>query len=387
MDITAVSGHAQEIQKAVDLASTGDNVHIPAGTYNFYEAGESWTPVEIPAGINIYGALSRRNDKGQVIEWETVLLMPEEAPPNSIWFKYTINDNLPLRFTDIKLVGFRYFNPESIRRYIALKIFAPYRNYPVVGVLNFRVDHCNFQDIAGSAVNFGDESEYNRRVCNGVIDHCRLVNSYGDPGYMDYENRTLDYGIGLRRWASDTWNPDVWEVLGKYTYYTVVIENNYFTKWRHGAVTNDGFHQVFRYNVVEGGYGIGETDSHGSYAEGIHPYAVGTRALEVYGNIFKNPDTTWTNQPWAINHRGGGGLFYDNILEGYYGLCHLNNDWGNYVPYCPKCHIYDTYIWNNILNGAYLISYNSDNVENVNYFLRTPNIEQDGWEYIPYTYP
>jgi len=379
------------IQNAVDRASNPSTVLIPSGTWNFSESVATWDTVEIPVGVDVAGGATERDEDDQVIAWKTVLVMPFEAPQDSVWFKYTISNNISFRFTEIKMIGYRFFNTSSETMYTAIKIFAPYASYPTDGILDFRIDHCNFQDIAGSAITFGDESEYNRRVVRGLIDHNVLNNTYGDPGFMDYENRTLGYGFGIRRWASDTWEPDITKVIGKYTNYTIVIEDNYFTKWRHCVSTIDGVHQVFRYNVVEGGYGIGETDGHGSYADGSHPYAVGTRALEVYGNTFKNPDTTWNANPFAINHRGGGGIMYNNTIIGYEvgtgGLIDLNNDWGNYEPYCPQCFINNTYIWNNTLNGADLIHYNSDNVEDVNYFLRAPNIEEEGWEFIPYEYP
>jgi hypothetical protein len=190
----------------------------------------------------------------------------------------------------------------------------------------------------------------------------------------------------LRRWACDVWDYSLTNIHGKYTNYTVFIENNYFSKWRHCICSNDGFHVVARYNIVEGDYGY-SFDGHGSYADDYHPYAVGTRAWEVYNNTFKNPDTRWTTQPVALNIRGGSWIVTNNTLIGYYALCDLNNDWGNYEPYCPQCHINQTYIWNNNLGGAQFVKYNSDNTLNVNYFLRAPNLTSDGFEYIPYVYP
>jgi hypothetical protein len=153
------------------------------------------------------------------------------------------------------------------------------------------------------------------------------------------------------------------------------------------VASNDGFHYVFRHNTVEGDYAIGSIDGHGSYADGNHPYAVGTRAVEVYNNLFKNPDTTYTNVPWALNIRGGSWIVTNNTLIGYYALCDLNNDWGNYEPYCLQCRINQTYIWSNNLGGAILIKYNKDSTVNVHYFLRAPNQQQDGFEYKPYSYP
>jgi hypothetical protein len=394
--IWAKSGYWRDIQAAVDAvaAAGGGIVYIPEGTWNFVNVDESWmgVRVNIPAGVNLFGAPTERDARGQVVAWKTVLVMPWEVPTtgpddNPCWFRFTVNHNKPVRFSDIKLIGYRYFDPESTSMYIGVEIYGPYEEYSTTGCLDFRIDHCCFQDLAGSGVAINGESEHNRRVYRGVIDHNIFNNTCGDPGFENYNARTLGYGISLRRWACDVWDYNITNILGQYTDYTVFIEDNYFSKWRHCVCSNDGFHYVFRHNTIEGDYAIGSIDGHGSYADDYHPYAVGTRAVEVYNNLFKNPDTAYTNVPWALNIRGGSWIVTNNTLIGYYALCDLNNDWGNYVPYCPQCHINQTYIWNNTLTGAAIIKYNSDNTENVHYFLRAPNFAQDGFEYMPYPYP
>jgi hypothetical protein len=397
--IWAKSGYWRDIQTAVDTVSAigGGIVYIPEGTWNFVNKGESWSGarVVIPAGVSIFGAPTERYENGSVKEWKTVLVMPWEVPTtgpddNPTWFRFTVNANKPIRFSDIKLVGYRYFNTSSRTMYRGVEIWGPYENYPTTGCLDFRIDHCCFQDLAGSGVAISGESEHNRRVYRGIIDHNVFNNTYGQPGFGSspggYNNRTLNYGIMLRRWACDVWDYSLTNIHGKYTNYTVFIENNYFSKWRHCICSNDGFHVVARYNIVEGDYGY-SFDGHGSYADDYRPYAVGTRAWEVYNNTFKNPDTRWTTQPVALNIRGGSWIVTNNTLIGYYALCDLNNDWGNYEPYCPQCHINQTYIWNNNLGGAQFVKYNSDNTLNVHYFLRAPNLTSDGFEYIPYVYP
>ena len=380
----ARSGSGEDIQAAVDwVASNGGigNVYIPEGTFNFVNIGESWMTVNIPVGVNLFGAPTERDVNGQVVEWKTVLVMPYEAPNGAQWFSVQGSGapNEAFRFSDIKLVGWRFFDTNSTTEYGGLDI---------MHILNFRVDHCHFQDMCGTAIFAGNEMiNYNRRVISGVIDHCRIVNSYGDPGFPNYDTRTLDYGIGLRRWACDIWDYNLSKVIGRYNNYTIFIEDNYFSKWRHCVSSNDGIHYVFRHNIVEGDYGIGSIDAHGSYADDSHPYGVGTRCIEVYDNIFQNPDTTWEDRNWAINLRGGSGIIFNNTLKGYYALMDLNNDWGNYAPYCPQCLINQTYIWNNNLGGGILIHYNADSIQNVNYFLRAPNLGQDGFTYTPYPYP
>jgi hypothetical protein len=310
--------------------------------------------------------------------------MPWDVPGNGeeTWFSVTGNGNpsVSFRFSDIKLVGYRFFDNSSVNMYMGLSISK---------VLNFRVDHNCFQDLAGSAIFAGSLplTSHNNGIISGVIDHNVLNNTYGDPGFMNYDARTLGYGIEMRRWASDFWDYNIKNVIGRYNNYTIFIEDNYFSKWRHVTCSNDGIHYVFRNNIVENSYGIGEADSHGSYADSSNPYAVGTRAMEVYNNIFRNPDPRWNSQPWAINIRGGSGIIFNNTIIGYYGLLDLNNDYGNYAPYAPQCAVNQTYIWNNTLNGGIIVHYSADSVLNVNYFLRAPNLAQDGFAYTPYQYP
>jgi len=386
--INATSGSAVDIQTAVDLASIGDTVSIPTGTFNFVDEAP-WVSVSIPAGINIAGAPTERDEDNQVVSWKTSLIMPYEATSLSHFFEYSEDSNLGFKFSDLELVGYRNIDNNSTTMYRGLRLDTAYTNYPTTGYLDFRVNHCNFRDLGGTAVGISGHAEYNRRVYRGVIDHNRFTNVVGDPGFMNYEIRTLGYGIILNRWASDLWDSTVTNVIGQYTNYSIYIEDNYFSKWRHSVSSAGGFHYVFRHNVVEGDYATASVDGHGSYADDYHPYAVGTRAIEIYGNTFKDPDTTWTAVPWAINHRGGAAIMYNNTLEDYYALCDLNNDWGNYEPYRPDCLINDSYIWGNTLNGADLIKYNADSVEDVNYFLRAPTVEDDGftWESYPYPHP
>jgi hypothetical protein len=400
--VYARGGSAKDIQAAVNqVVSTSGigNVYIPAGNFNFVEVGEPWMTVNVPAGVNIFGATTQRDSNGQVIEWRTRLVMPYEVPTsgpndNPAFFEVELDESdtsKSFRFSDVALVGWRFFDHNSTTMYTGVKIYTcSYTSYATAGMQDIRVDHCNFQDMAGFAINFQpDSSPHNRRPISGVIDHNRMVNNYGNPGRVptySWEDRTITYGISLGRWASDVWDSNLANVIGQYTNYTVFIENNYFSKWRHCVASNHGMHYVFRYNIVEGDYGTGSIDAHGSYADAETPYAVGTRAIEVYENIFRNPDTTWFASPWAINLRGGSGVIFNNILEGYSSLIFFNNEYGN-SAYLPKCSINSTYLWNNNLNGANLIGYKYGAEENINYFLRAPNFEQDELQYEQYLYP
>ncbi|GAI40002.1 unnamed protein product, partial [marine sediment metagenome] len=247
------------------------DIHIPEGTFNFVEVGESWIEVVFPAGINFFGALTERtigfpeqsrgmSPNNQVIEWKTVLVMPWDVPSGAVWFRLvgTSDPNEPSRFSDIKLVGYRSIDNESTSMHHALIIDS---------VINFRVDHCCFEHTCGGIVTNG-------HYCCGVIDHNIFHNEYGIPD--PYASRTVGYGIFPSRAVPEyEWDP-IENIVGKYTNYTIFIENNYFTKWRHVVAGNHGIHYVFRHNTVEHGFAYGEIDAHQAY-EGV-----GNRAVESY---------------------------------------------------------------------------------------------------------
>jgi hypothetical protein len=71
----------------------GGIVYIPAGTFNFVEVEEDWTDaaVNVPAGINIFGAPTERDANDQVIEWKTILRLPWDATAGNSWFTFTGN--------------------------------------------------------------------------------------------------------------------------------------------------------------------------------------------------------------------------------------------------------------------------------------------------------
>jgi hypothetical protein len=407
--VTAISGYYKHIQVAVDLASTyGENLtKIPEGTFNFSVLADNdlWSTdvaVSIPAGINLYGAPVSLYPNGSVIQWKTSLQMPYEyatsGPDNQpIWFMWTLNESdlsLTVEVKNLELVGYRYFNSASSTQYCGVAIYnCAWGDTVTTGMQNIHVHHCNFQDMCGSAISMQplESSNHNRRPVSGVIDHNRLVNTIGfgigDPD--EWNDRNLTYGIAIGRWACDVWDTNLSNVLGQYTNYTVIIENNYFSKWRHCVAINHGIHVILRFNIVEADYGSASFDSHGSYADGSYPDAVGTRCTEIYNNTFKDPDPRYQpGSTWCVNFRGGCGVIYNNTAVGYYDFVRLQNDAGNYAPYSPQCHINNTYIWDNSFDGGGQLAKNVyDSILNVNHYLRAPTQGQDNFTYVPYVYP
>jgi len=360
--ITAKSGYWRDIQDAVNAAASFgvSEVYIPEGTWNFVNSGESWTGarVVIPAGVSLFGAPTERYLNGSVVEWKTILVMPWDMPGDNSgdpmhWFRIQGNSdpNKPSRISDIKLVGYREIDPNSTQIY---------RGIVVDKVINFRIDHVWLRHIPeGISV---------RDSC-GVIDHNLLDNVYGWHGGTDWSSRTIGYGVQVVRWwEKGTEWPNITDVLGHYLNYTVFIEDNVFTKWRHCTVGNDGAHFVFRHNLVIGGFAYNEVDQHPRYS-GQEPY-VPCRAGEVYENEFLNPVSSGI----CIYLFAGGGVYFNNTLVGYGEFMHTaDTSWGELV------NPHDIYIWNNSLGGANLIG--GDAVLNKDYFLYKPD-----W-YTPFPYP
>jgi hypothetical protein len=393
VEVWADSGKAVDIQAAVDqLVATNSmgNVHIPSGTFNFVEVGQPWRTVNLPAGVNVYGAPTQRGANGQVMQWNTILVMPYDVPSGPIgspvvsWFTMTGNGdpNKPSRFSDIQLMGYRNTNPSSITIHYAIQIDS---------VLNFRVDHCYFRDTTlGISAN-----GWSARKNSGVIDHNKFINTNGDPGFPVYDSLTCGYGVNPTNINTPLWDSDDKNVLGQYTDYSVYVEDNYFEKWRHCISSNDGAHYVFRYNIINDNFGTGDVDAHGKYNN------VGTRAFEIYGNQFLTPDPAYVGGAWAIQIRGGAGVIFNNYVVDHQNVLRM---WAE-VPQPDKSNPHDVYIWNNILERITGMAYSVDTVtsggvfENVDYWIGTLNQNADGswtlpalsntpsWNYKSYPYP
>ncbi len=380
--ITAASGSAADIQVAVDyVVATGGvgSVYIPEGTWNFVNVGESWTgsKVIVPEGVSIFGAPNERDSAGQCLSWKTVLVLPWDMPGSygsiPTWFTFVGDgdDNMQSRFSDIKLVGYRSVDSNSVELYHPLVI---------IDCVNYRVDHCYFENTPSGVYTFGSYTSKNA----GVFDHNYFVNTNGLV--VDaIADCTVTYGIQVGRDWGDYWEEDITQVFGQYTEYSVYIEDCYFEKWRHCVSSNDGAHYVMRYCTIQDDYGYGSLDAHAWYqTSGGSITQVGTRAVEIYCNTITNA----ISSPWGVAIRGGSGVSFNNTFGGgtYTFFMYLRNDMrSNSEASFVWCN--DWYIWDNtLLSGASLFTkYDPDNqiVEEVNYHFNAP----DSFTYVPYQYP
>ena len=377
-EIWADSGYWSDIQNAVDQAKVGDIVHIPEGTFNFVNVGETWSGYRVqgPAGISIFGAQTERAANGQVIEWKTVLVLPWDMPNNDAgWFRFGTEGQSVSEFTrisDIKLVGYRFYDHSAIHYYNGIRM---------QNIIGFRVDHCCLQDICGNGITgsgtSGTSSPDSHYMVQGLVDHCRLVNTVGIVA--PYDGRTVGYGIYISRGAGYSlnypdWEPDATKVLGQYTDYTCIIEDCYLSKWRHCVVAGNGGHAVVRHSTIEKDYGYGSLDVHGEN---------GGRGIEIYNCTIIDAITGGGGSDnFATYLRGGSGVAFDNTVGGgtydtFLYFLDENSD--------PKYWIRDWYIWNNtMLSGCReIVEYDPEGniTEGVHYFRYAPS-----W-YTPYPYP
>ena len=423
----AASGHWSDIQDAFDLSSAGDIVTIPSGTHNFLNVDEDWSldpQVTMTPGVDLMGALTDRDENNQVSgAWKTILQTPTEVSSLNRWFGVdgTSQADENNRISDIELRGYRYTDNESTTEN---------KGIIIRDIVNFRVDHCNFQDTCWGGLTIWNSS--------GLVDHCRFVNS---AGYVEASiaNCTVVYGMEVYRAYGNVWENDVTDVLGQYTEYSVFVEDSYFEKWRHCIASNTGAHYIFRYNIILNDYGFGSVDAHGwfqahcknpqhglqalvpvEWSAELGAYVcayevlgnpgdicgveynpdeqggvfytgqVGTRATEIYENTITDAIQT----VWGTMIRGGAGVSFNNTFgDGTYSIfMYLSNDMWN-RPHGSKVWINDWYIWDNTMQDgeSEVTVYDTQDppqiVENVNYFKRAPTVEDDGFTYTPYTYP
>lgn len=393
----ARSGSAADIQAAVNQASSagGGNVCIPAGTFNFtapghwYDLTSNYGIVMVPAGVNIFGSPTQRYANGSVISWGTILIEswavpnpPSATSPCWFFFNGNGNPNKTCRFSDIKMVGNRFSNTSSTVAGPAGLIFNE--------IMNYRVDHCYFRDVCGGAVWAGwyapnDGGNYSTHCC-GVIDHSLFINTNGIPG-PNMNQATVGYGVCLGRVHNAYWDSNTADVFGKYNNYTTIIEDCYFSKWRHCICNSEGYSCIVRFCHFDYDFGFHTIDNHGIYN------VVPGRDFEVYNCSFTHCTQGYGNI--AIMMRSGEGVFYNNTVDTTYSVFVMLSHDGlqiiqslTFTPnfngaYVATCH--NIYVWSNKFASPGTMTVITQDpgytTAGVDDFTHAPSA------YTPYTYP
>lgn len=375
-EVIAKSGSAEDIQEAVDYVASrgGGTVYIPAGDFAFRinpnKQASNGIPsgVIIPGGVNVIGAGMNR----------TILRVVERPPDSNLMFSIEGN-NKSVRISGISFIGYKFSREGD-----------PWTDgICIMGAKDFRIDHCYFEDFSGSAIECANH--WIRGANRGVIDHCIFDNPYTTNSSVQGE-KVWPYGVlvgGTGR--EDCWH-DITYYLGQYDgkENIVYIEDCVFRRCRHatvGSTVGGGFYVIRHCNITYPAY-QGMIDVHESYASS--PY-VGGRGLEAYDNILIwNASNDW-GAAYAFLIRGGGGVIYNNTIQ----YITYQNSYAIYAAKRgsnPLCYVKNLYIWGNTLIGtSNLLKIVNEGYgllqENVDYFLRSPNQQQDGFVYAPYPYP
>jgi len=221
------------------------------------------------------------------------------------------------------------------------------------GVNNFRIDNCHIKGYFTDGIHI--QGSY------GVVDHCDIEMMWGSA----YDIRITGY--------DDEWVEDIDTLLG--SQYAVFIEDCTLSGGGHQIATSGGAtHYVLRHCTLNLA-GSSAVDAHGP---GWGP-DFGSRCVEIYDNVINRPSGV------NIGIRGGGGVIYNNTLNGKISLVLESGSSGDYpVP----MQVHDLWIWNNDVQIIEVTSWGgtgglvpSDYIkENRDYWLTQKS-------YAPYTYP
>ena len=398
----ADNGTWKGLQAANDASAPGDLVLIPDGVWD-YSPSPTFHRLNLTAGVSLGSynytvscatGIPTSHSAVLNISWEVPgsnwLNNSDPDPKDWIYVDGNAAPDENTRIFGFKMVGYRSTDP-TIHNFT--------HGIYMLGMLDFRVDHMTLENIGGQAIKskglFGVGNF--PQNASGLIDHNNFTNN---PFWQqsDYSWFYCDsqYGVSvIRENAGDLWDSNILNVYGKYTNYTVCIENNFFSGWRHEIVANGGGHYISRFNVVNWTTGIGQFDLHGG-ATMTGPVfdSVCARAAEIYNNT-----VAFTAESCALswmNHQRGGAVmaFYNtfgDLSTNWDYMHHFQNDMRALGAPAAKLMCNDTYIWNNTIIGGAALTAEFDPegwiTEGVNYWLFEPNGTGTVPAYTPYRYP
>ncbi len=301
------------LQSAVNGASSGDEIDLPAGQFVLNKS------VIITKFISIKG-----KGKSQTVLYRAESVADATLSNNSAWdgmFRYDINNNTTS--SGIVLSDF------TLKSKIPSQVtgdglsLASDIGIKMVNCLDFVITRCRFENFGNGAVSvLHDDS-----IARGVI--CKNEFIHNVKGY---DGLGLGYGVVVygtnTRWIV---NPR----FGSSNF--IFIEDNYFDYHRHSVAGGGGGLYVFRNNYVKN-----NTAANTAHAVDMHEARLtaganyySTRAIEVYNDTLINTQfkdgtsntpngtsivpgksVTWLTE-CAIRTRGGDAIVHDNYIEGY----------------------------------------------------------------------
>lgn len=394
--VYANSGSVSDIQNAVNQANVagGGTVIVPSGNWTFNMV--SLNPlggfcnrltvgVVVPGGVNVIGMGAS----------QTILFCPlngwaSGAPSSSavgtMMFILDGRNDKPTRISGITFQGSVYMVPGANDNDHGLTGIMAY------GAKDGRIDHCNFIDFTGSAISVSNNYVHNADGNCGVIDHCTIDNPYKNVFLEITGNKPLwAYGVIVSGdYGGAQWDPDWKNWFGQYHHDIWFIEDCSLYRCRHmvaGGSQSYGYYVLRNCHLedmIVAGYGSYQ-DVHG-----------GAEGCEVYNNVLQNTPVDGRSLPqsyWGeytgigLYSRGGFALYYGNEIRNMGTAIALVNDQSSNDDY----RLNGVWVWSNSYVSCGRAFSTTPNVfpirENVEYFLRSPSQEQDGFTYVSYTYP
>lgn len=299
------SGDSLDIQKAIDASGDHGIVHIPEGCFQIKST------LTLPPCMQLEGAGA---DK-------TILYRQAEKTYSSpiLQVRGKQAEGCVAQISGMALIGVRNTDDSG-------------QDYGIVltNVKDFRIDHSYFEGFGFAGVKVEGEG-------SGVVDHCFFVDNF---------KRGIDnLGYGVVVYGKGSWDANLQPGGPLATF----VEDSLFYGNRHAIAANAGAHYVFRYNQVLRNVEACSVDAHGMGYGSAH----GTQYVEIYRNVIQDP----VYGECGIGIRGGAGVIFENIIQGYKNPLLLILEWGTPDAYKAKYpaldQIQDLYIWDNQITGGH----------------------------------
>ena len=304
---TAASPSMADVRSAINAASPGDTVIVPAGS-------ATWTTeFVVDKFINLIGAGDTKT-----------FITSNYTTSDYLMYLYPSNPSLD---GHMRLSGFN-FNFANKCAGIHLMVGSGYILH------NFRIDHCTLQNGAGNLIGVSG-------AVYGVADHNTLIQTQRGPQVSDNHNSMWSW-----------WNTNPEYGTANNFYY----EDNVMTGPE--LCTNSGGQgnrYVSRHNTITSTTNnvYWMFDIHGSYDDTL----LSTMCTEIYENTINSPGLS----VGSLDQRGSMALFYNNTFSCGNVYMQIRNEYGDNVdtmyapPTSPNGHpkrIHDSYYWNNKNNGT-----------------------------------
>jgi hypothetical protein len=342
----AASLSPADIQAAVNAASPGDTVILPAGEFRGFNS-----TITIPNGISIKGQGKNATKLRKTDTSRIDIFRLNEAGQASTY---------PVEMSGFSLYGCGDQSTLDTGINIAR------------GIKDFKIHDLDLQG-------FGYSGLIVHGYSYGVIWNCRFIDCYA-PGN--------GYGIGVLaeepgdvKPGDASWTRPV--VFGGNEW--VFVEDCYFSNQRHAIASNFGGRYVFRYNTCVNNKRSEFIDVHG-YAGTTR----GARAWEVYHNNLTGDSVNW---PDGIGMTGGDGVIFNNTMQGNIAFPIFLSDDSCEGSYPGPDQIRSCYIWGNNEDGNPVDKAGSGSNNDIAVYC-TQFLQQDRDfflypkpEYTPYPYP